>query len=103
MADHKYDENPPRRPGQPGAADQHRPGPSPVSAHPTGPNAPYWQETEGTSGPKGDSRGQYAKGHASPNPEGVHSANPVSLSGDGDATQGNGHGRERESKGTKAG
>lgn len=31
----------PRRPGQPGEEAETRPGPSPRSDHPTGPNAPY--------------------------------------------------------------
>lgn len=31
----------PRRPGQQGVEAEHRPGPSPNSAHPTGPHAPY--------------------------------------------------------------
>ena len=30
-----------QRPGQPGDADDKRAGPSPLSAHPTGPHAPY--------------------------------------------------------------
>lgn len=29
------------RPGQPGAQEQRRAGPNPLSAHPTGPHAPY--------------------------------------------------------------
>lgn len=31
----------PRRPGQPGAEAERRPGPNPDSNHPTGPHAPY--------------------------------------------------------------
>jgi hypothetical protein len=50
-----------------------------------------------------DAAGQYGKGNASPNKGGLHSANPVVLSGDGDATVGEGHGRDRESKGGKSG
>lgn len=43
-----------------------------------------------------DARGQYAKSKAKPNKGGLVSANPVVLSGDGDATPGNDHGRDRE-------
>jgi len=52
---------------------------------------------------KRDAAGQYAPPRSSPNPGGLVSANPVVLSGDGDATTGNGHGRDRENKGSKAG
>lgn len=53
---------------------------------------------------KRDAAGQYAASpRTSPNPDGLVSANPVVLSGDGDATTGNGHGRDREQKGAKAG
>ena len=53
---------------------------------------------------KRDAAGQYAgPPRTSPNPGGLASANPVVLSGDGDATPGNGHGRDRERKGPKAG
>ena len=50
-----------------------------------------------------DAQGQYAPTPAKPNAGGLHSANPVVLSGDGDATQGSGHGRERDPKGPKSG
>ena len=43
-----------------------------------------------------DAAGQYGEGRASPNKDGLSSANPVVLSGDGDATSGNGHGRDRD-------
>jgi hypothetical protein len=43
-----------------------------------------------------DAAGQYGDTLASPNTSGVVSANPVVLSGDGDATSGNGHGRDRD-------
>jgi hypothetical protein len=49
--------------------------------------------------PQSDAAGQYGDADASPNPSGVSSANPTVLSGDGDATPGNGHGRDRD--GTK--
>lgn len=52
------------------------------------------------SGPQGDAAGQYGESAASPNPGGLASANPVVLSGDGDATSGSGHGRDRD--GTRA-
>jgi hypothetical protein len=52
------------------------------------------------SGPQADAAGQYGDIAASPNPGGVASANPVVLSGDGDATSGSGHGRDRD--GTRA-
>jgi hypothetical protein len=87
----------PRRPGQPGEADQRRPGPSPDSAHETGPHAPY-EPDSGTAAERirQDAAGQYGAGTASPNKDGLSSANPVVLSGDGDATTGNGHGRDRD-------
>lgn len=50
-----------------------------------------------------DARGQFAPSQAKPNPGGLTSANPVVLSGDGDATPGNGHGRDREQSGPKSG
>lgn len=43
---------------------------------------------------KADAAGQYAPSQARPNKGGLASANPVVLSGDGDATSGNGHGRD---------
>ncbi|MFC5418169.1 hypothetical protein ACFPOB_01190 [Bosea eneae] len=43
-----------------------------------------------------DAKGQFAPSQAKPNPDGLVSANPVVLSGDGDATPGNGHGRDRD-------
>ena len=53
---------------------------------------------------KRDAAGQYAASRrTSPNPGGLVSANPVVLSGDGDATTENGHGRDCEQKGAKAG
>lgn len=45
---------------------------------------------------KQDAAGQYGKGTPSPNKDGLTSANPVILSEDGDATSGNGHGRDRD-------
>ena len=39
--------------------------------------------------------GQYRQRTTSPNRGGLMSANPVVLSKDGDATSGNGHGRDR--------
>ena len=45
---------------------------------------------------KQDAEGQFAPSQAKPNPGGLASANPVVLSGDGDATPGNGHGRDRD-------
>jgi hypothetical protein len=92
----------PRRPGQPGEQDQHRPGPSPDSPHATGPNAPYDSDSgELAQRIRQDAVGQYGKGHAQPNKDGLSSANPVALSGDGDATSGNGHGRDRDGSGTR--
>ncbi|WP_147283826.1 hypothetical protein [Bosea caraganae] len=41
-----------------------------------------------------DAAGQYARSQAQPNDGGLVSANPVGLSGDGDATAGNGRDRE---------
>lgn len=46
--------------------------------------------------PQSDAAGQYGDAQASPNPSGVSSANPTVLSGDGDATSGKGHGRDRD-------
>lgn len=53
-------------------------------------------EVRARSAPKSDAAGQYAASQASPNPGGVVSANPTILSGDGDATSGQGHGRDRD-------
>lgn len=87
---------PPRRPGQPGS-DDHRPGPSPDSPHETGPAPPFERPGEQPEPPaRTDAKGQYAKSRANPNKSGLVSANPVVLSGDGDATPGNGHGRDRD-------
>ncbi len=52
---------------------------------------------------KKDAAGQYAASQAEPNADGLVSANPVVLSGDGDATPGNGHGRDRDDEGPKSG
>ena len=45
----------------------------------------------GKAGPKGDAKGQFVRrrsgSNPTRNPDGLHSANPVVLSGDGDATQ----------------
>jgi len=51
---------------------------------------------------KKDAAGQYAKSQAEPNRDGLVSANPVVLSGDGDATPGNGHGRDRNDDGPES-
>lgn len=57
-----------------------------------------------TESAKRDAAGQFAASpRTSPNPGGLVSANPVVLSGDGDATTGNRHGRDRERKAPKAG
>lgn len=58
--------------------------------------------TSGTPAQR-DAQGQYGHTKAKPNAGGLHSANPVVLSGDGDATVGNGHGRDRDPKGSKSG
>jgi hypothetical protein len=50
-----------------------------------------------------DAAGQFAPSQAKPNPGGLVSANPVVLSGDGDATPGNGHGRDRDPTGPRSG
>lgn len=50
-----------------------------------------------------DAEGQFAPSQAKPNPGGLTSANPVVLSGDGDATPGNGHGRDRDPTGPESG
>ena len=50
-----------------------------------------------------DAKGQFAPPEAAPNAGGLVSANPVVLSGSGDATQGEGHGRNRDTKGPKSG
>jgi hypothetical protein len=92
----------PRRPGQPGEQHQERPGPSPDSSHPTGPSAPYDSDSgEIAERIRQDAAGQYGEGNATPNKDGLTSANPVVLSGDGDATSGNGHGRDRDGSQTK--
>lgn len=49
-----------------------------------------------------DAAGQYAPSQATPNEGGLVSANPVVLSGDGDATPANGHGRDRTSSNEEA-
>ncbi len=92
----------PRRPGQPGADGQHRPGLSPDSTHATGPHAPYTEDSGETAERiRQDAAGQYGEGKPSPNKDGLTSANPVVLSGDGDATSGNGHGRDRDGSKTR--
>lgn len=55
-------------------------------------------EAEQKLGPQRDAAGQYGDTQASPNPSGVVSANPTIFSGDGDATPGNGHGRDRDGR-----
>lgn len=65
-----------------GATNNH-PGASPVSSR-------------GAQRIKRDAAGQYGEGTPSPNKDGLSSANPVVLSEDGDATSGNGHGRDRD-------
>ncbi len=52
-------------------------------------------ELRGAPAPKSDAAGQFGETEADPNANGVSSANPVVLSGDGDATPGGGHGRDR--------
>jgi hypothetical protein len=52
---------------------------------------------------KADAAGQYRAGRTAPNKDGLVSANPVVLSQDGDATVGEGHGRDRDTKGPKSG
>lgn len=52
---------------------------------------------------KTDAQGQFAPSQAKPNPGGLISANPVVLSGDGDATPGGGHGRDRDPGGPRSG
>jgi hypothetical protein len=92
----------PRRAGQPGEEDQQRPGPSPDSHHPTGPSAPYDSDSGAVAERiRQDAVGQYGEGHTQPNKDGLSSANPVVLSGDGDATSGNGHGRDRDGSKTE--
>jgi len=63
------------------------------------------QEAEVKAGQtvKSDAGGQFAKSQAKPQPGGLSSANPVVLSGDGDATTGNGHGRDRDPAGPRSG
>ncbi|WP_129156038.1 hypothetical protein [Bosea sp. Tri-44] len=46
---------------------------------------------------------QFAPSQAKPNLGGLVSANPVVLSGDGDPTPGNGHGRDRDPSGPRSG
>jgi hypothetical protein len=53
-------------------------------------------EAQQKTGPQADAAGQYGEAQASPNPSGVVSANPTVVSGDGDATSGNGHGRDQD-------
>lgn len=60
-------------------------------------------EAEAGTPAQRDARGQYGEGNAKPNAGGLHSANPVVLSGDGDATPGSGHGRDRDPEGSKSG
>lgn len=87
----------PRRPGDLGAAARQRPGPSPDSGHPTGPHAPFDEDAgRAAERVRQDAAGQYRPGMSDPNPDGLVSANPVVLSKDGDATSGNGHGRDRD-------
>lgn len=63
------------------------------------------QEQASSSGrpAKKDAAGQFAPKQAEPNAGGLSSAHPVVLSGDGDATPGNGHGRDRDPAGPKSG
>jgi hypothetical protein len=56
----------------------------------------FRHEAQQTTGPQADAAGQYGETLASPNPSGVVSANPTVISGDGDATPGNGHGRDSD-------
>ncbi|MFA6968413.1 hypothetical protein [Bosea sp. (in: a-proteobacteria)] len=58
--------------------------------------APSDDATRAAQRIKQDAAGQYGKGTPSPNKDGLTSANPVVLSEDGDATSGNGHGRDRD-------
>lgn len=51
----------PQRPGQSGAPDQKRPGPSPLSPNPTGPHAPYEPDD-----PEGLAAGKHVKGEEEP-------------------------------------
>lgn len=102
MTEHKRqpmdcpDHDTPRRPGQPGEQTQQRPGPSPDSGHATGPHAPFDADSSAKAERiRQDAAGQYRQGTTSPNRGGLMSANPVVLSKDGDATSGNGHGRDR--------
>jgi hypothetical protein len=53
------------------------------------------RELKGKPPAVADAAGQFGEAQASPNPSGVVSANPTVLSGDGDATSGEGHGRDR--------
>lgn len=86
------------RPGQPGNQNERRPGPSPLSDHPTGPHEPYSADDSDGPAAKQDAKGQYANSQAKPNPGGLVSANPVVLSKDGEASPEGGHGRERDSE-----
>jgi hypothetical protein len=112
--------NTPRRPGQPGSGPDTRPqadasesqspkvGPTPTAEAERGlpkfqkgadyqsaDPAAIWPDS-GT--PSDDAKGQFAKTRAKPNEGGLVSANPTVLSGDGDATQGEGHGRDRQNR-----
>lgn len=51
----------PHRPGQSGAQEQKRPGPSPLSPNPTGPHAPYEPDD-----PEGFAAGKHVKGQRKP-------------------------------------
>ncbi|MGX1786125.1 hypothetical protein ACWIGM_05270 [Bosea sp. NPDC055332] len=51
---------------------------------------------------KQGAEGQFALSQAKPNPGGITSANPVVLSGDGDANPGNGYGRDRDPSGPRS-
>jgi hypothetical protein len=61
------------------------------------------EEVKSREPAKQDAKGQFASSQAKPNPGGMTSANPVVLSGDGDATPGNGHGRDRDPSGPRSG
>lgn len=95
MTSRKFDIDPPQHRDQRG---EDRPGPSPRSAHPTGPHAPF-DDGDAQRAAQQD----FARERTSPNRDGLVSANPVVLSKDGDATPGNGHGRDRDSRGPESG
>lgn len=61
------------------------------------------QQTKAGKAAQRDAKGQFAPAEAKPNAGGLVSANPVVLSGSGDATQGEGHGRDRDTNGSKSG